>query len=472
MSVNNLNRCLLAAVFFTFCTSSTGCAQRNNNQQQETVKTIKEAGSIHVNPVDFTYAAENTVNTVVHIRTEMQQKSSLFDLFFGGNPFGQSQTRVYQAYGSGVIITEDGYIVTNNHVVEGAIKIVVTLNDKREYEAAIIGMDEKNDLALLKVETKGLKTVPYGNSDDVRIGEWVLAVGNPFNLTSTVTAGIVSAKARNLNILGGNASVSSFIQTDAAVNSGNSGGALVNTSGELIGINAAIASNTGSFAGYSFAIPVNIVKKVVDDLMRYGRVQRVFFGASFAEMDAKKADEMHLNNAKGIQVFKVEKDRSADKAGIKEGDILLAIDGHEVNSFSELKEILDQHIPGDVVSCRLIRNQKEFEVKVTLKNIKGTTDVIRKEDKIALNKLGVEVEPINDQIKARYRVSNGLHITKIHDGLLKSAGLKDNFVITAIDKRSVANEDDVETILSEKEGNVQIEGFYLSGYRGYYNVVF
>lgn len=476
MSTNNRNKCLLLIVFFTFYTSLTGCAQRNNDNQQQSVKTVKEAESIRTNPVDFTYAAEHTVNAVVHILAEMQQKSSEYDLFYN-DPlfsyfFGQPKPYIYQAYGSGVIITKDGYIVTNNHVVENATKIVVTLNDKREYEAVIIGMDEKNDLALLKVNAKGLKTVTYGNSDDVRIGEWVLAVGNPFNLTSTVTAGIVSAKARNLNILGGNTSVSSFIQTDAAVNSGNSGGALVNTAGELIGINAAIASNTGSFAGYSFAIPVNIVKKVVDDLMRYGRVQRVFFGASFAEMNAKKADEMHLNNAKGLQVFKIEPDKSADKAGIKEGDILLSIDGHEVNSFSALKEILDQHVPGDVVLCKFIRNQKEFETKVTLKNIKGTTAVIRKDDKIALGKLGIDVEPINDQIKARYRVSNGLQIIKIQDGLLKSAGLKDNFVITAIDKRSVANEEDVERILADKEGNVTIEGFYLSGYRGYYNVVF
>ena len=461
-------------IFFTLCTSGIGRAQRNNDNQQAT-KTAKESGNVRTNPVDFTYAAENTINAVVHIRTEMQQKSTLFDLFFGSNPFGyfgQPQTRIYQAFGSGVILTEDGYVVTNNHVVEGATNILITLNDKREYGATIIGTDEKNDLALLKIEAKNLKTIPYGNSDNVRIGEWVLAVGNPFNLTSTVTAGIVSAKARNLNILGGNTSVSSFIQTDAAVNSGNSGGALVNIAGELIGVNAAIASNTGSFSGYSFAIPVNIVKKVVDDLMKYGRIQRVFFGASFAEMDAKKADEMHLNNAKGMQVFKVEPDRAANKAGIKEGDILLSIDGHEVNSFSELKEILDQHVPGDVVSCKLIRNQKEYETKLTLKNVKGTTDVIRKEDKIALSKLGVEIEPINNQIKARYRVDNGLRITKIHDGLLKSAEIKEDFVITSIDKRSVANEDDVERILSDKEGNVLIEGFYLSGYRGYYNIIF
>ncbi|MDR0368533.1 MAG: trypsin-like peptidase domain-containing protein, partial [Bacteroidales bacterium] len=327
MKVNMLNKCFLLGAFFVFCTMNTSCGQRNTgrNNLQEAAN-IREVGVVHSNPIDFTYAAENTVNAVVHIRAEMQQKSSLFDLFFDSNPFsGLFQSREYQAYGSGVIIAEDGYIITNNHVVEGATKITVTLNDKREYEAAVVGMDEKNDLALLKVEAKGMKAVPYGNSDNVRIGEWVLAVGNPFNLTSTVTAGIVSAKARNLNILGGNTTVSSFIQTDAAVNSGNSGGALVNTAGELIGINAAIASNTGSFAGYSFAIPVNIVKKVVDDLMKYGRVQRVYLGASFAEMDGKKADEMHLASAKGIQVFKIEPNKAADKAGIKEGDILLAI---------------------------------------------------------------------------------------------------------------------------------------------------
>ena len=479
MEFSMINKYFLTAVSLALCTSLTSCAQTTNDNQQPTTKNTNNRSK----PVDFTYAAENTINAVVHISAEMQHKSSVYDLFFGNsdlffgnNPlwdlFGQPQTHTYQAYGSGVIITEDGYIVTNNHVVEGATKITVTSNDKREYEAEIIGTDEKNDLALLKVKASGLHTISYGNSDDVRIGEWVLAVGNPFNLTSTVTAGIVSAKARNLNILGGNTSVSSFIQTDAAVNSGNSGGALVNIDGELIGVNAAIASNTGSFAGYSFAIPVNIVKKVVNDLKKYGRVQRVSFGASFSEMDAKKADEMHLNNAKGIQFSKIEPDRAADKAGIKEGDILLAIDGHEVNSSSELKEILEQHVPGNVVSCRLIRSQKEYDTKVTLKNVQGTTNIIRKEDKVALSKLRIEVEPINEQVKARYRVKNGLLITKIHNGLLKSAGVKDDFVITSIDKRSVAVEDDIEKILSDKEGNTLIEGFYLSGYKSYYYVVF
>ena len=469
MEVNKMKRYLLAGIVFCVCFCDVGCAQRNADL------TPMPAGlNIGGNPVDFTFAAENTVNAVVHIAAEMQQKSSLYDYFFQDPFFGffaQPQTRVYQAYGSGVILTQDGYIVTNNHVVEGAAKIKITLNDKRIFEAFVVGTDERNDLALLKINAKNLHNIQYGNSDKVRLGEWVLAVGNPYNLTSTVTAGIVSAKARNLNILGGNTTVSSFIQTDAAVNSGNSGGALVNTAGELIGINAAIASNTGSFAGYSFAIPVNIVKKVVNDLTKYGRVQRVFLGASFSEMDGNKAEEMQLENAKGLQIFKIEPDKSADNAGLKEGDILLSINKQEVNSFSELKEILDQHIPGDEIICKLIRNQKEFEAKITLKNINGTTNIIRKEDKVALHKLGIETEPVNEQIKARYRVNNGLMVIKMKDGLLKSAGVQTNFIITSVDKRSVATEDDIERILEDKEGMVRVDGFYPNGYMYSYNII-
>ena len=423
--------------------------------------------------VDFTFAAEITIHAVVHISAEMEQKSSLWDSFFSDpffNFFSQPKTRVYQTFGSGVIVEKDGYIVTNHHVIEGATNIKVTLNDKRVFSAEVIGSDERNDLALLKIEANNLPTVQYGNSDKVRIGEWVLAVGNPYNLTSTVTAGIVSAKARNLNILGGNRSTS-FIQTDAAVNRGNSGGALVNLQGELIGINAAIASNTGSFSGYSFAIPVNIVKKVVNDLKLYGKVQRVFFGASFSEMDGEKADDMQTLSTKGLQIFQVEEGKAAAEAGIAEGDILLSIDGQNTNSYSELKEILDQHIPGNAVLCRLNRNGKEYETKVILKNINGNTTIIRKTDKNALHKLGIEVEPIHEQIKIRYRVNNGLKVVKVKEGLLKKAGLHENFVITAIDKKTVASEEDIETILGDKEGNVLIEGFYPNGYMYYYNVV-
>lgn len=425
---------------------------------------------------DFTHAAESTINAVVHISAEMEQKHSTWDLFFQ-DPFfnffnAQPQTQVYQAYGSGVIIDGSGYIVTNNHVVEGAGKVNVTLNDKREYPAQIIGTDKQNDLALLKIDARNLQAIPYGNSDEVRIGEWVLAVGNPFNLTSTVTAGIVSAKARNLNMLSENNQVSFYIQTDAAVNSGNSGGALVNVKGELIGINAAIASNTGSYTGYSFAIPVNIVKKVVSDLKNYGRTQRVSIGASFMELNAK-ADNNDNQPIKGLQVFKVEEGMAAQQAGIKEDDILQKIDGKEVNSYSELKEILEQHIPGDKVNCEINRNGKTLKINVILKNKKGTTEIIRNNSNIALSILGVKVEPVSNQIKSRYRINGGLRVIELNKGLLKDAGVKEGFVITAIDKQSVIKEQDIDNILGDKEGDVLIEGFYPGNgfsYMYYYNI--
>lgn len=426
---------------------------------------------------DFTYAAERSINAVVHIAAQMEQKHSTWDLFFQ-DPFfnffnNQPQSQVYQAYGSGVIIDAAGYIVTNNHVVEGADSITVTLNDKRTFPARIIGTDVHNDLALLKIEADHLQSIPYGNSDDVRIGEWVLAVGNPFNLTSTVTAGIVSAKARNLNMLSETNRVSAYIQTDAAVNSGNSGGALVNTKGELIGINAAIASNTGSYTGYSFAIPVNIVKKVVNDLKNYGRTQRVSIGASFMELHAGVADKNNSSELKGLQVFKVDEGLAAAQAGIQENDVLLAIDGKEVNSYSELKEILEQHIPGDKIHCTLNRNGKVLNVNVILKNKKGTTEIIRNNTNVALSILGAKVESIDNNIKSRYRIQGGLRVIKLNKGLLQEAGVKEGFVITAIDKQPVRTEQDVDKILGEKEGNALIEGFYPGNaitYMYYYNV--
>ena len=425
---------------------------------------------------NFTYAAENSINAVVHISSEMEQKHSTWDLFFQDPFFNffntQPQTQVYQAYGSGVIIDGSGYIVTNNHVVEGANKVTITLNDKREYSAQIVGTDKQNDLALLKIEANNLQTIPYGNSDEVRIGEWVLAVGNPFNLTSTVTAGIVSAKARNLNMLSENNQVSFYIQTDAAVNSGNSGGALVNVKGELIGINAAIASNTGSYTGYSFAIPVNIVKKVVNDLKLYGRTQRVSIGASFMELNAK-TENFDNQPIKGLQVFKVEDGMAAQQAGIKENDILQKVNGKEVNSYSELKEILEQHIPGDKVNCEINRNGKIMKMNVVLKNKKGTTEIIRNNSNIALFVLGVKVEPVDNQLKSRYRIKGGLRVMQLNKGLLKDAGVKEGFVITAIDKQSVMKEQDIDNILGDKEGDVLIEGFYPGNgfsYMYYYNI--
>ncbi len=445
------------------------CAQQKENQREKNTTIVNSAY------VDLTYAAEKSIDAVVHINAEMRQKHSTWDMFFQDPFFNffnpQRQSRVYQTYGSGVIISEDGYIVTNNHVVEGAEKINITLNDKRTFVANIIGTDVINDLAVLKIDAQKLKPLVYGNSDDIRIGEWVLAVGNPYNLTSTVTAGIVSAKARNLNQLSELNQVSTYIQTDAAVNSGNSGGALVNTKGELVGINAAIVSQTGNYSGYSFAIPVNIVKKVVKDLQLYGKVQRVDFGASFVELNAQTAEQQNLSSLKGIQVFKVVNNHAADEANIHEGDILLQIDQKEVNSYSELKEILEQHIPGDEISCRILRNNNPLTIKVTLKNKKGTTEIIRKNTNVALNILGAKVSPIDNQTMSRYGVKNGLKINKLYDGALKSAGVQEGFVIIAIDKRSVETEKDIDEILGDKEGSVLIEGFYPNGFMYYYTIV-
>ncbi|HOI33156.1 MAG TPA: trypsin-like peptidase domain-containing protein, partial [Bacteroidales bacterium] len=306
--------------------------------------------------IDFIDAAEKTVNAVVHIRTEIIRRSATYDDFFGslrdyfyGNPHSTPSRRSLVGFGSGVVLSADGYIVTNNHVVEGADKIEVTFNDKRKMNATIIGTDPSTDLALIKVDADQLEYLEFGNSDDVRIGEWVLAVGNPFNLTSTVTAGIVSAKARNINILGNRSSIESFIQTDAVINRGNSGGALVNNQGELIGINAAIASHTGVYEGYSFAIPANIVRKVVDDLIRYGEPQRAYLGVEIREMTFELAEELEMKAIKGVYVAGTMENGGAAEAGIMAGDVILDVDDLEVNTLSQLLEVVGQHRPGDEV---------------------------------------------------------------------------------------------------------------------------
>ena len=309
--------------------------------------------------LDFTFAAEKTVHGVVHIQCETTVQSVFYDDFFSFLLPPQSRERSYQTSGSGVIISEDGYVITNNHVVQDAETINVVLNDKRSFVARLVGNDPSSDLAVIKIEADGLEPLQFGNSDEVKIGEWVLAVGNPFNLTSTVTAGIVSAKARNINILGNkmsNAPIESFIQTDAAVNPGNSGGALVNLKGELVGINTAIASSTGSYTGYSFAIPSNIVRKVTSDLIQYGMTQKANIGVHFAEMDSKLAEVKGIKSVRGIYIGYVIKDGAADKAGIKDGDIITSIDGKSVNSNAEFNEVLAQHSPGDVVKVAIERD--------------------------------------------------------------------------------------------------------------------
>ncbi len=380
-----------------------------------------------------------------------------------------------QGSGSGVIISKDGYIVTNNHVVHGADKIDVILNDKRSYEAEIIGTDPQTDLALVKIKEKDLPILTYANSDQVKVGEWALAVGNPFNLTSTVTAGIISAKGRNINILEndpekGMFPIESFIQTDAAVNPGNSGGALVNTNGELIGINSAIASQTGSYSGYSFAIPVNIVKKVVADLIEFGTVQRAFIGVSIRDIDAKFAEEKEIKNLNGVYVNGLTDGGAGEDAGVKVGDVIIKIENNPVRNVAELQEQIGKYRPGDKVNVVVIRNSKEMGLAVTLKNKDGNLGVIKKENRSAttLASLGASFETLSKEEMRKLGIQNGLKISRLENGKLAAAGIKPGFIITSIDKKKITDISDIENILQTKAGGVLIEGVYPNGIRAYY----
>ncbi len=337
-------------------------------------------GSLVVN--DFSQVAAQTIDGVVHIRTVQTRLTPLYQSFFGFIINQGMQRKEYSAYGSGVIISEDGYIVTNNHVVQDAERISVTLNDKRVLEAKLVGTDPATDLALLKVDVKGLKAIAFGDSDSARVGQPVLAIGNPFNLTSTVTAGIISAKARNVGIIdnarGMESPIESFIQTDAAVNPGNSGGALVDANAKLIGIVTAIASADGYYTGYSFAIPANLAKKVTNDLKRYGAAQRAYLGVQVMEMTDQMAKQLGINEVKGVLIGRVVPNAAADKAGLREGDLLLTISGVQINSFAEMMQELGRFAPGDLVNVTYYRNGKTHSATVTLQNSHGTTEIIKR----------------------------------------------------------------------------------------------
>lgn len=424
---------------------------------------------------DFAQAAENSVHAVVHIKTKYQRRTTTYDQYFGwpfseffSQPAPRQKPSPITASGSGVIISDDGYVVTNNHVVQDADEIEVTLNDRRTYSAVIIGTDPSTDLALLKIDEKELPYIPFANSDELKIGEWVLAVGNPFNLTSTVTAGIVSAKARNINILGSNTAVESFIQTDAAVNRGNSGGALVNTKGELVGVNAAIASNTGSYTGYSFAIPANLVKKVMDDLLEYGEVQRAFLGVSITTLNSKLADEKGIEDLTGVYVAGITDNGGAEKAGVKEGDVITHVNGIAVNTESELIEQVAQYRPGDKVSVIVKRDNKEKVFKVELKNKDGNTKIVKKDEKNIVSLLGADFEEISGDDQKRLNIANGLRVKKLEGGKLRSAGIREGFIITSIDKKTIRTTEDLKNALSNKKGGVLIEGIYPNGMKAYY----
>ncbi|MEZ5013066.1 MAG: trypsin-like peptidase domain-containing protein [Chitinophagales bacterium] len=420
-------------------------------------------------PVDFTYSAALTTPTVVHVKTTYRQAnnmdgtSEIFKQFFGDNfSFGDMQPQ--QASGSGVIVDPDGYIVTNYHVVKGADEIKVVFFDKHEADAEIVSTDPSTDIALIKVDLKDLPAIRFGDSDSVRVGDWVMAVGNPFDLTSTVTAGIVSAKGRKIDILGENAStpIESFIQTDAAVNPGNSGGALVNLKGELIGINTAIATPTGTFAGYSFAVPVNIVKKVVADLRQYGMVQRAFLGV---EVDITKED------LGGVYVSNVVDGSGADEAGIRVGDVITHINNAPVHTFPELQEQLSKYGPGDKVNVDLTRDKDKKNVVVLLKNQQGNTEIITREVNTAVNSLGIETVDLGSKESKYYEVDGGVKITAIRNGkVFQQTRMREGFIITGVDDKKVLNYNDLAKSLQGKEGkNIIIEGFYPSFPNKIYN---
>jgi serine protease Do len=428
-------------------------------------------------PIDFRYAAATATPSVVHIKSAFKVEpvrynpndpmrqffgEDFFRYFQGPNPY-QNQPKV--ATGSGVIVSEDGYIVTNNHVVENANEIYVTLHNNKTFKAKVIGRDADTDLALVKIEGEKFPSVNFANSDSVMIGEWVMAVGNPFNLASTVTAGIVSAKARSINILGhGQASkgsaIESFIQTDAAVNPGNSGGALVNIGGELIGINTAIASPTGSYAGYSFAVPSNIVRKVIFDLQKFGVTQRGFLGVQIRAVDNELANKAGLDKPMGVYVEQINEGSAGKDAGLQSKDIITKINGVNVNSAPELQEQVANYRPGDKISVEYLRDGKLAKTTVVLKNKYNTTATVDSNRDI-LGALGLDIEELSAKDKAQLGVESGVKVTNIKPGkIAEFTDIKKGFVITQIDDQPVNNVNDFLNVLKSKNGKVMVEGIY------------
>ena len=420
---------------------------------------------------NFTFAAENTVHAVVHVKTKFTrdaQYSNPFYEFFFGDRYQRPQREV-EGMGSGVIISADGYIVTNNHVVEDADNIAVTLNDQRTLEAKIVGTDPATDLALLKIDAEDLPHLKFGNSHDIKLGEWVLAVGNPFDIGTTVTAGIVSAKGRNIGILrqrgqqGNQLAIESFIQTDAAVNKGNSGGALVNIEGELIGINSAIASPTGSYSGYSFAIPATIAKKVVEDLIKYGEVQRAMLNVQISDVNDQVAAEFDLETYEGALVRAVGRDGAADKAGIQPGDVIVKVDNKNIKDVADLQTTINSYRPGDEVTVTVKREGKEKQFEVTLRNRQGSTELVTSEQ--TLEKLGAKFKPLDEKLKQRIGISYGVQVTSLEEGALSNADIREGFIITAVEGSKIRNVNDIKQIFREVSAGskVRVEGLYPGG---------
>jgi serine protease Do len=441
--------------------------------------TVKENGEYV--PLDFTGISDRVMNSVVHIQSTRKVQPSGYNStdpfgemfgddffrFFWGQP-QQKDTRPRRSEpllqvgtGSGVVISDNGYIVTNNHVVDGADEIEVTLHDNDSYKAKIVGTDPSTDLALLQIKKDGLQALPLGNSDMVQVGEWVLAIGNPFNLNSTVTAGIISAKGRNINIIDDKSAIEAFIQTDAAINPGNSGGALVNLNGELIGINTAIASPTGAYAGYGFAIPADIVNKVVKDIMKYGTVQRAYLGIMVRDINSDLVQEDHLKITTGAFVDSIANNSAAAEAGIKSGDVIISVDNFPVHQTADLLEQIGRHHPGDEVAVKVNRDGKEQSYTVKLADAKGTKKLVAREDQDILDILGATFEDVDHQTAKRLGIDGGVRVKELGDGLLKSqTEIREGFIITGINHKEVKSENDIRKALEDGSGGVLVQGIY------------
>lgn len=454
--------------------------------------------AINAQPVDLTQAAENSLHAVVHIKSTQQAKeqtvtvrdpfAEIFGDIFGNGGIQQRrvQTQPRVGFGSGVIISKDGYIVTNNHVIDGADEIIVKLNDNREFKGRMIGTDPNSDLALVKIEGDDFPTIPVGDSDALKVGEWVLAVGNPFNLTSTVTAGIVSAKARTLGVYG-IGGVESFIQTDAAINQGNSGGALVNAKGELVGINAVLSSPTGAYAGYGFAIPTSVMTKVVSDLKQYGTVQRALLGIKGTSLagDGDMMSDQPIDKSgatlsdkrkefgvvDGVWVREIVDGGSAAGSDIKVDDVIIGIDGKKVQNFADLQEAIAQHRPGDKVTVKVMRDKKEKNINITLKNEQGTTKIVKD---AGMEILGAAFKELPDDLKKQLNLGYGLQVTGVTSGKMADAGVRKGFIILKANDQPMRKVSDLEEVMKAavKSPNqvLFLTGVFPSGKRGYYAV--
>ena len=455
-----------------------------NALQEETVEVVANTSGAqfrtvnlsHDNWPDFTYAAESAVDAVVYVKVTATESrpsapSSILDFFFGFPQQGMPQQRAPQqrervGSGSGVIIREDGYIVTNNHVIDGATKIEVTLNNNQTYPATLVGTDPATDIALLKIDASALPVIPFGDSDKLRLGEWVIAIGSPYDLRSTITAGIVSAKGRSMPNYTGEFKIESFIQTDAAVNPGNSGGALVDKKGNLVGINTAIISQTGSYTGYSFAVPSNIVRKIVYDLMDFGSVKRAVLGITMQPIDDKIASDLKLSSRNGVYIVEVSKSGAADKAGIKAGDVLVAIDSIMITTPASVQETVSRFSPGDKAVLTVLRDGKELKLDVTFKGTSQENGTLADDGSIAF--YGSSIKEASEETLKKYGLKHGVEIVDLGPGKLMEAGATEGFIIQYVNDHQVKTPQEVIDVVKKSRRTIFIEGITPSGKTGYF----